>query len=109
MRKEIPASLRFREQVMKIRVICYHGHKANERPLRFFIGDKVLGVRELLDRWYGENDDYFKVLADDGNTYVLKYSREEDEWELALYTSPKLHQGLKSGLLQPELSGRKKH
>jgi|GEM_PF-483753 hypothetical protein len=109
MRKEIPASLRFREQVMKIRVICYHGHKANERPLKFFIGDKVLEVRELLDRWYGENDDYFKVLADDGNTYVLKYSRDEDRWELALYTSPKLHQGLKSGIVPVQTSAGKKH
>jgi len=96
-------------QVMKIRVICYHGYRANERPLKFYIGDKVLEVKELLDRWYGEREDYFKVLVDDGNTYVLKYRREEDEWELALYTSPKLHQGLKSGILQPEPSGRKKH
>jgi len=97
------------EQVMKIRVICFHGYKANERPLKFYIGDKEVGVRELLDRWYGEQDDYFKVLADDGNTYVLKYRREEDDWELALYTSPKLHQGLKNGAIQLEPSGRKKH
>jgi hypothetical protein len=97
------------EQVMKIKVICYHGYKANERPLKFYIGNKELEVRELLDRWYGEQDDYFKVLADDGNTYVLKYRREEDDWELALYTSPKLHQGLKSGIIQLEPSGKKKH
>ncbi len=94
---------------MKILVICYHGYKANERPLKFYIGDREVVVREMLDRWYGEREDYFKVLADDGNTYVLKYRREEDDWELALYTSPKLHQGLKKGTLQPEPSCRKKH
>ncbi len=96
-------------RVMKIRVICYHGHKANERPIRFYIGDKPLEVKELLDCWYGEHDDYFKVLADDGNTYVLKYRRDEDGWELALYTSPKLHQGLKSGIVPVEAPGKKKH
>ena len=96
---------------MKIRVTCYSGHKSNERPLAFRLGDKNLEVREILDRWYGEHDDYFKVLADDGNTYVLKYRRDEDRWELASYTSPRLHRRLKEGSyhLDTQTDTKKKH
>jgi len=74
--------------IMKIKVECYSGYKANERPLRFFIGDRVLEVRELLDRWVGEDADFFKVAVDDGNNYILKYDRQKDCWELTTYSAP---------------------
>jgi hypothetical protein len=72
---------------MKIKVECYSGCKANERPVRFYMGDRVLEVRELLDRWVGEEADYFKLVADDGNNYILRYDRHEDSWELTLYSA----------------------
>ena len=68
--------------MMKIKVECYSGYKANERPLRFHIGKRVLEVKDLLDRWYGERADYFKVVADDGNNYTLIYDRQGDSWEM---------------------------
>ena len=34
--------------MMKIKVECYSGYKANERPLRFHIGKRVLEVKDLL-------------------------------------------------------------
>jgi hypothetical protein len=74
--------------MMKIKVECYSGYKANERPLRFYIGNRVLEVKDLLDRWYGEEADYFKLVADDGNKYILKYDREGDSWELTMYSAP---------------------
>jgi len=64
----------------EIRVWSYAGYKANERPLRLNLGDKELTVKEILDRWYGEKHDYFKVLADDVETYLLKWDREADIW-----------------------------
>ncbi len=73
---------------MKVRVECYSGYKANERPVRFYIGERQLAVIELLDRWYGEDNDYFKLLADDGSTYILEYHRPEDDWELVMYSAP---------------------
>ena len=73
---------------MKIRVECYSGYKANERPIRFYIGDRVLEVKELLDRWFGEEADFFKLVADDGNNYILKYDRHKDSWELTMYSAP---------------------
>jgi hypothetical protein len=74
--------------MMRIRVESYSGYKANERPIRFYIGDKVLEVKELVDRWFGEEADFFKLVADDGNNYILKYDRDEDSWELTMYSAP---------------------
>jgi hypothetical protein len=70
---------------MKIRVETYDGYRAGERPLRFHLGPKKREVVDLLDRWYGEDHDYFKVLADDGGVYVLRYGRGDDRWELTQY------------------------
>ena len=70
---------------MKIRVETYDGYRAGERPLRFHIGAKKHDVVDILDRWFGEDHDYFKVIADDGGVYVLRYNRCEDGWELAQY------------------------
>lgn len=70
---------------MKIRVETYDGYRACERPLRFLLGEKRREVVEVLDRWFGEDHDYFKVLADDGGVYVLRCGRVEGGWELTQY------------------------
>jgi hypothetical protein len=73
---------------MRIRVECYSGYKADERPVRFHLGERQLRVQELLDRWYGQAHDYFKLLADDGNVYILRHERMEDFWELTMFSKP---------------------
>lgn len=75
---------------MEVRVECYSGYKADERPVRFHLGDKSLEVAEILDRWYGEGHDYFKIRADDGNTYLLRHLRQEDRWELTMFQGKQL-------------------
>jgi len=66
----------------KIKVIEYSGYKVNERPVRFYIGDKELKVEEILDRWYGQEHDYFKVRASDNRVYILKWHRTLDFWSI---------------------------
>ena len=66
----------------KIKVIEYSGYKANERPVSFQIGDKELKVDEILDRWYGQEHDYFKVRASDNMVYILKWHRTLDFWSI---------------------------
>lgn len=78
-----------REMIMsnasiKIKVEAYSGYKANERPISFTIRDKILKVKEIIDRWHGEDHDYFKVKADDEYIYIIRYDRERDEWELVM-------------------------
>jgi hypothetical protein len=65
-----------------IHVSCYSGYKLNERPLYFTLRGRTLKVDEILDQWYGVNHSYFKVLADDGKAYLIRYDRDEDRWTL---------------------------
>ena len=70
------------QEAKKIEVIAYSGYKSNERPLRFVLNDKSVEIKGVLDRWYGQEHDYFKVLADDGYVYLLKWHRSLDIWFL---------------------------
>lgn len=72
---------------MKLHVECYAGHKAEERPALFRIDGHEYKVEEVIDRWYGPDDAWFKVRADDGNTYILRHRSgvPDDEWDLVSY------------------------
>ena len=67
---------------MILRVQCYAGRKADERPVRFQLGDREYVVEEVLDQWYGPDETFFKVCADDGNLYILRHQIAADEWRL---------------------------
>jgi hypothetical protein len=38
---------------MIVQVQCYAGRKADERPVRFRIGDRDYMVEEIVEQWYG--------------------------------------------------------
>lgn len=72
-----------------LHVECYSGHRADERPLKFSTGDRTYIVERLDDKWYSPGVTYFRVLADDGNLYVLKHDESADTWSLDAFRSPK--------------------
>jgi hypothetical protein len=72
---------------MRLRVQCYAGRKADERPVRFQLGDREYLIEEVQDQWYGPDDTFFKVRADDGNLYILRHNALEDEWRLVSFRS----------------------
>jgi len=77
-------------------VEAYSGHKADERPVAFCLGGRRVAVREILDRWYGEDHAYFKLTGDDGAMYIIRQDRSSDTWELILMevpTAPRPHGG----------------
>lgn len=72
-----------------VRVECYAGYKADETPRAFTWEGRRIPVREVQDRWYqGDRDpewpvsDYFRVVDDRGDTYLLVHDREADAWFL---------------------------
>ena len=65
-----------------IQVSCYSGYKANERPAHFTVRGRNLQVEEIIDRWYGINHNYFKVLANDEKIYLIRYDQGKDLWTL---------------------------
>jgi hypothetical protein len=70
--------------MLKLHVDCYSGRKSDERPVRFRLGDHEYLVQEVLDQWYGADDTSYKVLANDGNIYILRNRivKGESEWSL---------------------------
>ena len=72
---------------MKLRVESHSGPKANQRPIKFWLGDDVHFVESVDDQWYGSEAEYFRLRADDGNTYVLSYSENKEEWTLEAFRS----------------------
>ena len=71
---------------MRVRVECYAGYRGEETPRRLFLGERSVRVTEVVDRWLGQDHRYFKVLGDDGATYLLRHGAEEDRWELVQFT-----------------------
>ncbi len=66
----------------EMRIECYAGYRADERPLRFIIRGRQFIVNELDGRWYSPEASYFRVRADDGNYYVLRHDEAQDFWTL---------------------------
>jgi len=68
-----------------VRVECYSGYKADERPARFYLGDNCFEIVSIEDRWFSPDADFFRVRAGDGNLYVLRHDRGQDSWSLEAF------------------------
>jgi hypothetical protein len=68
-----------------MRVECYAGYRGEQEPRAFWLGERRLAVRDLVDRWFAPTKRWFKVEADDGNTYVLRHDETSGEWDLAAF------------------------
>ena len=67
---------------MTIKVQCYSGRKADERPIRFRIDSRDYMIEEIVEQWYGPADSFYRVRADDGKTYLLRYHRTDGTWSI---------------------------
>ena len=72
---------------MKLTVECYSGRKADERPVRFWLGGRQCEVETVLDQWYDPESISYKVRADDGNLYILRQqtSTPDRRWDLVSF------------------------
>jgi hypothetical protein len=73
----------------EIRVECYAGYRGEEAPARFYLGERLVEVEEVLDRWIDPTHRYFKVKGDDGGIYILRHDTKLDVWEMTLFDSGK--------------------
>ena len=76
-----------RETLFQIRVVCYSGFRGEETPRRFFIGERLVEVATVIDRWLSPEHRYFKIYSGDGDTYILRHDQNADSWELTLFES----------------------
>ncbi|MBI4400322.1 MAG: hypothetical protein HY581_01675 [Nitrospirae bacterium] len=65
-------------------VEAYAGYKGEETPRAFTHEGVRHEVREIVERWYTERYSYFRLRADDGRRYVLRYDQDELRWELVM-------------------------
>ena len=70
-----------------IRVECYAGYRAEETPVRFYLGKRCIEVSEVLDRWLDPSHHYFKLRGDDKGIYILRHSISEQRWEMIMFDS----------------------
>jgi len=73
--------------MIQVHVECYSGYKGAQRPLRFRLGDRLLQIEEVEDQWHSPDATYFRVRADDGDAYILRYDAAADRWSLAAFRS----------------------
>jgi hypothetical protein len=74
-----------------IEVESYSGYKLHESPRKFIREKKQYIIQEILDRWYevGMKSDapivsYFKIRADDGKRYLIRYDSFHDDWAIVI-------------------------
>ena len=72
---------------MTIRVESYAGHRGEETPRRFHIGERRIEVVEVIDRWHAPDHRYFKIKGDDLATYILRHDMGAARWELTMFDS----------------------
>ena len=64
--------------------------QTKERPVAFQVYDRRYRIKEIVDRWYGVGEVFFKVEADDNNIYLLKYEEGQGCWDLVFFQNPVL-------------------
>ena len=64
--------------------------QTKEGPVAFQVCDRRYRIKEIVDRWYGVGEVFFKVEADDNNIYLLKYEEGQGCWDLIFYQNPVL-------------------
>ncbi len=78
----------------ELRVECYAGYRADQRPTRFALRGHVFEITEVEDQWYSPDATYFRVRTQDGDYFVLRHDEPQDVWTLNAFRSAHGRQSL---------------
>ena len=70
-----------------VEVISYFGYKADESPRVLKLGDTLLPIVQIEDRWYSPGETFFRVLTETGDRYLLRHIEAQDVWTLEGFRS----------------------
>jgi len=70
-----------------VQVISYSGYKADESPRILKLGDTLLPIAQIEDRWYSPGETFFRVLTQTGDRYLLRHVEAQDVWTLEGFRS----------------------
>jgi hypothetical protein len=68
-----------------VRVECYAGYKADERPACVLLNGQMVDVAAVEDRWYSPGATYFRVQLNNGERYVLCRQEAQDVWTIEAF------------------------
>ena len=71
----------------EMRVECYAGYRADQRPTRFILRGRTFEITEVDDQWYSPDAIYFRVRTQDGDYFVLRHDEAQDVWSLDAFRS----------------------
>ena len=72
----------------RLRVECYAGFQGGERPVRVLLGEQMVEVSAVEDRWYSPGSTFFRILMTTGERYVLRHNDAQDLWTLEAFRAP---------------------
>ena len=64
--------------------------QTKESPVAFQVYNRRYNIKEIVGRWHGIGEVFFKVEADDNNIYLLKYEEDQGCWDLVFFQNPVL-------------------
>jgi hypothetical protein len=71
--------------MMGIEVTCYAGYRGEETPRELRLGQRLVVVQSVLDRWLAPDHRYFKVKGDDDGIYIIRHDPHRAHWELIFF------------------------
>ena len=63
-------------------VICNRNEQGEFVPARLVFERDIMSVRGISEHWHDGTADYFKVIASDGETYLLRQTLDGGDWSL---------------------------
>ena len=69
----------------KVNVDYRKNAKGIKTPTLLYLADREIEITEVLDRWYAEKRDYYKVQGIEGCVYILCHHSKQDSWEVTMF------------------------
>lgn len=66
-------------------VECYAGHRGEQTPRTLILGDRRVGITDVLDAWLAPEYRYFKLRGENGDTFIVRHDEQRGTWELTMF------------------------
>lgn len=73
------------QRLVTVGVECYAGHRGDQTPRTLILGDRRIGVAEVLDAWLTPGHRHFKLRGTDDGTYLVRHDERSNSWELTSF------------------------
>jgi hypothetical protein len=73
------------DPLLAIDVESYAGHRGEQTPRVLILGERRVGVLQVLDQWLAPDHRYFKLRGDDGDVYLVRHDVAAHTWELTMF------------------------